>query len=91
LNQARICHVKTMRILFVSTSFPRDSGDWRGVFMRHLANALARVDGLSLSVWAPPGELAPEARSATTPAEAEWLAKLMADGGIAHLHAKRRV
>jgi glycosyltransferase involved in cell wall biosynthesis len=73
-----------MRILFVSTSFPRDSGDWRGVFMRHLANALARVDGLSLSVWAPPGDIAPEARSATTPAEAEWLAKLMADGGIAH-------
>lgn len=73
-----------MQILFVSTSFPRDSGDWRGVFMRHLANALARTGGLSLSVWAPPGELAPEARSATTTDEARWLAKLMADGGIAH-------
>ena len=28
----------------VSTSFPRDPGDWRGIFILHMAAALARVD-----------------------------------------------
>ena len=74
-----------MRVLLLSTSYPRDESDWRGVFMRHLVHALARAHGVQLSVWAPPGELAASAASVTTPAEATWLAQLMANGGISHL------
>ena len=74
-----------MRVLMVSTSYPRDAGDWRGLFIRHLAFALARRQGLALSTWSPPGELPPGARAATTDDEARWLEALMQGGGISHL------
>lgn len=74
-----------MRVLLLSTSYPVDSADWRGVFMRHMVGALARVPDIELSVWAPPGELPEAARGVTTPGEADWLARLMAAGGISHL------
>ena len=32
-----------MRVLFLSTSYPHDASDWRGVFMRSLVDALARA------------------------------------------------
>jgi len=83
-NSSRVI-ARKMRILLISTSYPRDSLDWRGVFMRHLVAALARVPGLQLSVWTPPGELPEMATSVTTSAEAGWLAQLMAAGGISHL------
>ncbi len=75
----------TIRVLFLSTSFPQDASDWRGVFMRHLIGALARAPGLQLSVWAPPGELPSSATSITSPSDAQWLKKLMTHGGISHL------
>ena len=68
-----------------STSYPRDLSDWRGLFIRHLADALARSPSIELSLWAPPGELAPGASSIALPEEANWLARLMLSGGIAHL------
>jgi glycosyltransferase involved in cell wall biosynthesis len=74
-----------MRILLISTSYPRDSSDWRGIFMRHLVGALARAPGAQLSVWAPPGELPKTAIPITTAAEADWLSQLMVAGGISHL------
>lgn len=74
-----------MRVLMVSTSYPRDAGDWRGIFIRHLAFALARRPDLALTVWSPPGELPPGARAATTDDEARWLETLMQGGGISHL------
>jgi len=74
-----------MRVLFVATSYPEDDGDWRGVFIRNLAFALARVHDLSLAIWAPPGPLPAGAEYLATPGERGWLAKLMADGGIAHV------
>ena len=76
---------RVMRVLMLSTSYPRDLSDWRGLFMRHLADALARSPTIRLSLWAPPGELALEATSIALPEEAEWLSRLMAAGGIAHL------
>jgi hypothetical protein len=85
LNQDRSQPPEDMQVLFVSTSYPRDSADWRGVFMRHLAGALARAEDVSLRVWAPPGDIALEARRVTTSEEDQWLARLMAEGGIAHL------
>jgi hypothetical protein len=50
-----------LRVLFLSTSYPADATDWRGVFMRHLVAALARRDDLLLAVWAPPNGLSPAA------------------------------
>ena len=74
-----------MRILYVATSYPEDDGDWRGVFIRNLAFALARVNDISLAIWAPPGPLPEGAKYLATGSERNWLAKLMADGGIAHV------
>lgn len=74
-----------MRVLLLSTSYPRDASDWRGVFMRHLVAALARAPGVELSIWAPPGELPATAAAVTTQREADWLAQLMAAGGVSHL------
>jgi glycosyltransferase involved in cell wall biosynthesis len=74
-----------MRVLLLSTSYPHDIGDWRGIFIRHLTDALARTPGIQLSVWAPPGELPNNVVSATTADEAEWLDGLMKSGGISHL------
>ena len=74
-----------MRVLLLSTSYPRDATDWRGVFIHHLVDALARAGDLQLVVWAPPGKLPPATASATTPSESDWLAELMSVGGISHL------
>ena len=73
-----------VRVLFVSTSYPRDASDWRGIFMSHINAALARRDDVRLAQWAPPGQLDARIESVTTPAEAEWLARLMQRGGISH-------
>lgn len=73
-----------MRVLYVATSYPEDEADWRGVFIRHLAFALSRVDYLSLAIWAPPGPLPVNARYAADLEEEKWLARLMQKGGMAH-------
>ena len=74
-----------LRLLMVSTSYPANLSDWRGVFMHHLADALARRDDLRLSLWAPPGETHSAIRATATAAESAWLGALMQAGGIAHL------
>jgi glycosyltransferase involved in cell wall biosynthesis len=74
-----------MKVLFISTSYPRNASDWRGIFMRHLVAALVRSSSLRLSIWAPPGELPEQAKSVLSRDDAEWLAALMAAGGISHL------
>lgn len=74
-----------VRVLLLSTSYPRNLSDWRGIFMRHLTDALARAPQIELSVWAPPGDLASTAIAIAKPGEIEWLGALMAAGGIAHL------
>lgn len=76
---------RAIRVFFLSTSFPQDASDWRGVFMRHLIGALARAPGIRLNVWAPPGELPAAATSVTSTRDAEWLKGLMSHGGISHL------
>ena len=79
------------RVLMLSTSYPTDRTDWRGVFIRHLAEALARRDDIALSLWSPPGEIPHNVAFASTDPEREWLDTLMADGGIAHLLRTRPV
>ena len=73
-----------LSILFVATSYPANRGDWRGLFIRHLVDALARRDDLRVSLWAPPGERSAAVTDATTPEESLWLGALMRAGGIAH-------
>ena len=73
-----------MKVLYVATSYPENEDDWRGVFIRHLAYALARLDNLSLAVWAPPGPLPANARYLASEEESNWLSQLMSQGGIAH-------
>ena len=74
-----------MRVLMISTSYPRDISDWRGIFMRHLVDALARASSVRLSVWAPPGELPEQVKSVVSAEDADWLAQLMVAGGISHM------
>ena len=74
-----------------STSYPETSQDWRGRFIANLAVALAQRDDLTLSLWAPPGDLPANVSSATTPADARWLQRLAHQGGIAHLLRSRRI
>jgi hypothetical protein len=76
---------RSLRVLFLATSYPRDLSDWRGLFVRHLLFALARSESLALSVWAPPGEIPTAATYVASTPETEWLRQLMAAGGIAHL------
>ena len=74
-----------MRVLLISTSYPRTAGDWRGIFILHQAAGLARADGIELDIWAPPGDLPDKVQSVTTPEESAWLGALMEAGGISHL------
>ncbi|GAB2490355.1 glycosyltransferase family 4 protein [Arenimonas alkanexedens] len=73
------------RLLIVSTSYPRDAADWRGMFIRHLAFAMARQPGFDLALWSPPGEMPDNARYVPTADDARWLDELMEAGGISHL------
>ncbi|MGH8233623.1 MAG: group 1 glycosyl transferase, partial [Rhodanobacteraceae bacterium] len=74
-----------------STSFPRDPSDWKGLFIYHMAAALARDKHVGLRLWAPPGVLPDGVASATLPGESARLSRLMDAGGISHLLRKHRV
>jgi glycosyltransferase involved in cell wall biosynthesis len=75
--------------LMVSTSYPADLSDWRGLFIRHLAEALARRNDLHLRLWSPPGEMPANIEYAANAGERHWLSRLMSAGGIAHLMRQR--
>jgi glycosyltransferase involved in cell wall biosynthesis len=79
-----------LRVLMTSTSYPRNAADWRGVFIRCLAQSLARHENIQLDVWAPPGELPRGARAAMLPAEGAWLSRMMDAGGISHMLRNKR-
>ena len=85
MKPQEIANSPKLSILMVSTSYPADLGDWRGLFIRHLSDALARRNDLAVKLWAPPGQTHPNIETATTTRESVWLAQLMKDGGIAHL------
>lgn len=78
-----------MNIFMTATSYPSDTSDWRGVFIRHLAGAIGKRDDVTLRLWAPPGELPPQVSYAALHDEAEWLDALMKAGGISHLMRAR--
>ena len=78
-----------MRILFISTSYPSDGDDWKGLFIHRMLEALSRRDRLRLAAWCPPGALPEGVASAWQANDERWLQKLAERGGIAHLLRKR--
>lgn len=76
--------MKRLRVLLVSTSYPLQESDWRGRFIYDLASSLGERDDVDLRLWAPPGPIPKRVTSVATPAESEWLHKLLVSGGIAH-------
>ncbi len=82
---------KVCTILMTSTSYPQTSLDWRSRFIFNMAEAVARRDDVTLSLWGPPGELPPNVVTVSTPADTQWLTSLSQQGGIAHLLRTRRV
>lgn len=80
MNESRL-----IRVLMVSTSFPATHQDWPGRFIANMAEALARREDTRLALWAPPGEHSRSIETVTSPRDAEWLSRLLASGGIAHL------
>jgi len=73
------------RVLMTSTSYPRDLADWKGVFIRNMAGAIAEDRTIDLQLWAPPGDLPKDVGTATTQSESAWLDQLMSSGGVSHL------
>ena len=82
-------HPDQIDVLMISTSYPASLSDWRGLFMRHLTDALARRNELRLRLWAPPGDAPDNVACAADGNERRWLSELMASGGIAHLMRRR--
>lgn len=80
-----------MRVLLSSTMYPQSTSGWQGVFIGHMAQALARQSDIDLMICAPPGEAPPSARFTTTDAEALWLANLVEQGGISHVLRRRNL
>lgn len=74
-----------LRIFLTATSYPRSEQDWQGIFIRRMCDALAAAEPVRLRVWAPPGPLHPDARSALSAGDEQFLRALADEGGIAHL------
>lgn len=85
MSERQPCSTTVKTVLMTSTSYPANAGDWRGVFIRHLAEALARREDIDLRLWSPPGDTPNGATFTTTAKEHDYLAALMQKGGIAHL------
>ena len=83
MTQAAPSVTRPLRVLMVSTSYPRSDTDWAGRFIHDMVGALTRRSDLELQLWAPPTEAAIEAAQATTPSDRRWLAQLLSSGGIA--------
>lgn len=71
-----------LRVLVVSTSYPRRDDDWRGRFIADLAAALPGRE-VNVSLWAPPGPLPEGVHVASSDEERAWLDRLAETGGIA--------
>ncbi len=72
-----------LRVLLVSTSFPRTARDWQGRFIADMTSALVRRGDLDLRLWAPFGDCPDGVTSAVSEADARWLGRLADRGGIA--------
>ena len=84
-------HKKRISALFVSTSYPEDGRDWRGRFIANIVEAISYNDCISLKIWLPPGEIPGNVQDISMKTEADWLRKLMIEGGIAHLLRSKKI
>jgi glycosyltransferase involved in cell wall biosynthesis len=75
--------LSNLKILFVSTSYPRDDLDWKGRFIERMLCGLSGRD-IIIYVWAPPGKIPDNVKYAASGEEKKWLEKLSEEGGIAH-------
>lgn len=73
-----------MRVMVCATTYPSSLTDWRGLFIRHMVDALAR-HGHTIELWAPPGDNAAAVVRTTTAEDDAWLDDLLGRGGVAHL------
>jgi glycosyltransferase involved in cell wall biosynthesis len=80
-----------LKILFVATSYPSDSKDWKGRFTANIVEAISRQKGIDLRIWTPPGDFPPSVKNVATQFEADWLKKLLKTGGIAHIIRTRGI
>ena len=80
-----------MRVFMTSTSFPRDSADWKATFIRSMINSLAAREDVELTFWGPRGELPANVGYATTAIDAKWFDKLLAMGGIANVLRQKNI
>ena len=73
-----------IKVMMLSTSYPADSLDWKGTFIRNMLEALANNGSVELSVWQPAGEIPLNVRECMSTSDSQWLARLLDSGGIAH-------
>lgn len=73
------------RVLFVSSSYPQNTKDWKSVFIQQLLRALATQQETNVCYWGPPGDIPEDVTYLCTPTEKKWLLQLMEKGGIIHL------
>ena len=75
-----------IEVLLTSTSFPRSSTDWQGIFIKKLVDSLGRSTGLDVKLWAPQGPVnQPDAIFTHTNNDLQFLAKMAQKGGIANI------
>jgi len=79
-----------VNVLMSSTSYPENAQDWRGRFIYDMAEALGRRGDLSLSLWAPPGDLPGRVGSAMQEGDERFLQDMLGKGGAAHLMRERK-
>lgn len=76
--------MNSIRVLMISSSYPKDEHDWRGRFIADMAWAIKKKI-TCLRIWAPAGKLPPATISAVSEKDNRWLANVVENGGIAHL------
>jgi glycosyltransferase involved in cell wall biosynthesis len=82
---------ESLKVLFVSTSYPADRKDWKGRFTANLVEAISRQKEIDLRIWTPPGDIPPSVKNVSTCSEADWLKKMLKTGGIAHIIRTRGI
>ena len=78
-----------MRVFMTSTSYPRDSMDWKATFIRSMVDSLAARSDIELTFWGPRGELPSNVAYAANAVDASWFDKLLGMGGIANVLRKK--
>ena len=77
--------MRHLRLLFITSSYPLNAEDWRSRFIGDMLTALAATPNTEIRYWGPPGELPGRVTATTSMAERDWLARLLEQGGLAHL------